>query len=426
MAALDALSEETREQLGRIGSANIVLGIPTFNNRETIGRVAEASLAALANHLSSQTAVIVNADGASKDGTPERLREVIGEKVPLLQIRYPMYPVRRLSAPLAGVPGRQEAAGAIFLVAKQLGAGVCAVFDADLENVTAEWMERLVSPVLDDGIDLVVPCYLRHKFDGMINSGIVSPFLRALYGKRFRQPAGADLAFSARLVDFYAGQEDSNGDAPSLVDPWDTVPVMCNGFRIGQTFLGPRAVHPREVSPDVSDTLRQVLTTVFDPLGRTAVFWQRVRGSEEVPWFGPSLELNAEHTEINVKRMIDSFRLGCQDLTGIWNLILPPATLLEVHRMLRLPDQQFCFHDDVWARIVYDFALGYHVRVIGRDHLLQAMTPLYWGWVASFVKELEDAGAEEVEQRLERLSRQFETQKRYLISRWRWPDRFSP
>ena len=423
---MEALSEETREQLGRIGTANVVLGIPTFNNRETIGRIAEASLAALGNHLASQSAVIVNADGASKDGTPERLREVIGDKVPLLQVRYPMYPVRRLSAPLAGVPGRQEAAGSIFQLARQLGAGVCAVCDADLENVTGEWIDRLVSPVLDDGIDLVVPCYLRHKFDGMLNSGIVSPFLRALYGRRLRQPVGADLAFSAKLMDFYAGQENSNGDAPSLIDPWNTVPVIANGFRIGQTFLGPRAVHPREVAPDLSDTLRQVLATVFDPLERTAAFWQKVRGSEEVAWFGPPLEVNCDPAEINVKRMIDSFRLGCQDLAGIWNLVLPPATLLELRRMLRLPDTEFCFHDDTWARTVYDFALGYHLRAIGRDHLLQAMTPLYWGWVASIVKELQEADSEQVEERLERLSRQFETQKRYLISRWRWPDRFSP
>jgi hypothetical protein len=423
---LEALSEETREQLGRIGTARVVVGIPTFNNRETIGRIAEASLAALSNHLSSESAVIVNADGASKDGTPEHLREVIGEKVPLIQVRYPMYPVRRLSAPLAGVPGRQEAAGTIFALAKQLGAGVCAVFDADLESVTPEWIERMVAPVLEDGIDLVVPCYLRHKFDGMINNGIVSPFLRALYGKRLRQPVGADLSFSTRLVDFYAAQENSTGDAPSFADPWDTVPVIANGFRIGQSFLGPRAVHPREVSPDLSDTLRQVLTTVFDPLERTASFWQKVRSSDDVPWFGPALVVDAEHVDINVKRMIDSFRLGCQDLAGIWNVILPPATLLDLRRMLRLPDGEFCFHDEVWARTVYDFALGYHQRVIGRDHLLKALTPLYWGWVASFVKELQDANAEQVEQRQERLSRQFETQKRYLISRWRWPDRFSP
>ena len=423
---MDALSEEIREQLGRIGTATIVLGIPTFNNRETIGRVAEASLLALTNHLSSRSSVIVNADGASKDGTPEHLREVIGEKVPLVQVRYPVYPVRRLSAPLAGVPGRQEAAGITFALAKQLGAGVCALFDADLESVAEEWIERLVSPVIEEGIDLMVPCYVRHKFDGLISSGIVSPLIRALYGKRLRQPAGADLSFSARLMDFYLGQEDANGDAPSLIDPWDTVPVICNGFRIGQGSLGPRGVHPREIAPNLSDTLRQVLTTVFDSLGRTAAFWQRVRGSEDVPWFGPSLEMNCEPTEMNVKRMIDSFRLGCQDLAGIWNLILPPATLLELRRMLRLPDAQFCFQDDVWARTIYDFALGYHLRVIGRDHLLEAMTPLYWGWVASFIKELQDASVEQVEERLERLSRQFETQKRYLISRWRWPDRFSP
>jgi len=298
--------------------------------------------------------------------------------------------------------------------------------DAEVESINEDWVDRLVSPVLDNGIDLVVPRYRRHKFDGMINSGIVSPFLRALYGKRLRQPMGADLSFSAGLMDFYLGQNNTNGDAPSMVDPWDTVPAIVSGFRVAQSFLGPRDVHPHEVSPELSETLRQVLTNVFESMGRTASFWQKVRNSEDVPWFGPPLETDAGHADLNVKRMIDSFRQGCQDLAAIWNLVLPPATLLDLRRMLRLTDAAFCFQDAVWARTVYDFALGYHTRAIGRDHLLPAMTPLYWGWVASFVKELEDANAGEVEARLERLSTQFELQKRYFISRWRWPDRFSP
>jgi hypothetical protein len=39
------------------------------------------------------------------------------------------------------------------------------------------------------------------------------------------------------------------------------------------------------------------------------------------------------------------------------------------------------------------------------------------------VRALDDAGADE---RLERLCEAFEAEKPYLISRWRWPDRFTP
>ncbi len=419
-------SEDVQQDLGRIGSADLVLGVPTYNNRDTIARTAEAGLAALDGGFSGQRGVIINADGSSRDGTIEHLREIIGERIPLLQVSYPVYPVNRLSAPLAGVPGRTEAALKIFQLARQLGAKACALLDAEVESITPEWIERLTRPILDGSVDLIVPSYRRQRFDGLINSGILSPFARALFGKRLRQPVGADLGFSAPLMDLYIEQTVSNAPVPPLLDPWSAVPAVIHGFRVGQSFLGPRQVRAREVPPELSRTLSQVLAHIFEQMDLTAPYWQKVRGSEPVPWFGPPLEVETDRPEINRKPMIDMFRHGCHDLIDIWRLFLPPATLLDLRRMERQADGELRLADDFWARVVYDFALGYHLRSIGRDHLLQAITPLYLGWAASFTGEMQDAGAMEIEERLDRLAMQFDTQKRYLISRWRWPDKFNP
>ena len=73
--------------------------------------------------------------------------------------------------------------------------------------------------------------------------------------------------------------------------------------------------------------------------------------------------------------------------------------------------------------LVYDFALGYRLRVLARDHLLQSLVPLYLGWLASFVLQVRDLDAGGVDQRVEDLALAFEAQKPYLISRWRWPER---
>ena len=113
-------------------------------------------------------------------------------------------------------------------------------------------------------------------------------------------------------------------------------------------------------------------------------------------------------------------------LQDVWGLILPPTTLLELRRLSRLPQDQFRLPDQVWVRIVYDFALGHRLRTISRDHLLRSITPLYLGWIASFVLETQTVGLEEVEARIERLSKAYEDNKSYLVSRWRWPDRFNP
>jgi hypothetical protein len=42
------------------------------------------------------------------------------------------------------------------------------------------------------------------------------------------------------------------------------------------------------------------------------------------------------------------------------------------------------------------------------------------------VRELSSLAAPAVEARVERLCQAFEVSKPYLISRWRWPDRFNP
>jgi hypothetical protein len=91
-----------------------------------------------------------------------------------------------------------------------------------------------------------------------------------------------------------------------------------------------------------------------------------------------------------------------------------------------MPPDQFRMPDELWARIVYDFALGYRLRVISRDHLLRSITPLYLGWIASYALEMETAGPAEVESRIERVSSSYESSKSYMVSRWRWPDRFNP
>jgi hypothetical protein len=134
----------------------------------------------------------------------------------------------------------------------------------------------------------------------------------------------------------------------------------------------------------------------------------------------------AESGTADLRRMLESFQIGAQNLQDVWSLVLPPKTMLETVRLARLPPDQFRMPDELWVSIVYDFALAHRLRTISRDHLLRSMTPLYLGWVVSYAREVETGSPEAVESRLEQLSRAFEAGKSYLMSRWRWPDRFNP
>jgi len=427
MVESENIAPQTLQEIEKLGTADIVIGIPSYNNAETITHVVHAAEAGLQKHFHSYRGVIINSDGGSKDGTPERVTEASLHEHALIQVPYPVYPVHKLSTPYAGIPGKGSAFRTIFLMARKLGAKACAVVDSDLRSITPEWIELLVRPIIEREFDFVAPYYLRHKYDGTITNSIVYPMTRALYGKRIRQPIGGGFGFSGPLLEHYLKQDVWNTDVARFgVDIWLTTQAICGGFRVCQAFLGAKIHDPKDPGSDLSTMLVQVLGSLFAEVDRNVALWQRVRASEEVPVFGFRFDVSTEPVSVNVKRMLESFRLGHQTLQEIWGAVLPPATLLELKRLARKPDEEFRFSDEVWIRTVFDFALGHRLKVMPRDHLLRAITPLYLGWVGSFILEMQEAGPNEVEERLEKLCLGYEAQKPYLISRWRWPDRFNP
>jgi len=110
--------------------------------------------------------------------------------------------------------------------------------------------------------------------------------------------------------------------------------------------------------------------------------------------------------------------LGVKDLMEIWKKVLLPETVLWLESIGRLSDEAFSFPQDLWVRLIYDFAVAYHKGSVHREHLLKSMIPLYLGRVASFVKENQGSSVKEVEEKIESLCKVFEEMKPYLIERW--------
>jgi glucosylglycerate synthase len=306
----------------------------------------------------------------------------------------------------------------------RLGARACCVVASSLETVTSHWFYLLTQPVLELGFDLVTPCYAHHTFEGLLNTSIVSPLHRALYGQQIQNPTGPDLGFSQRAAGQVSRSPNATraGDQPLV----GLTPAAAGaGLKICQAYLGRRLYPPADWS-NMSSLLMQVLDPIFADIDRNAAVWQRIRGSRAVDYFGEPLESTPDSDPPDIARMIESFHLGIRDLREIWSLVLPPSSLFELTKLSRLPQDQFRMPDQLWARVVYDFALGHRLRTISRDHLLRAMTPLYLGWVASYALELNDAASNGIESPHDRLGAAFEAAKPYFVSRWRWPDRFNP
>jgi len=413
------LTAETEAKVGGIGKADILIGIPSYNNADTIGHVVRAVSAGLAKYFGKFSAVLVNSDGGSSDGTTDIVaRSVVDFGQMLISDHQGV--LHRIITPYHGIPGKGSAFRTIFEIAKRLQASACAVVDSDLRSITPEWVELLVRPVLEEGYDYVAPYYLRHKYDGTITNSIVYPLTRALYGQRIRQPIGGDFGFSGRLAEHYLDKHVWESDVARFgIDIWMTTEAIASGARVCQSFLGAKIHNPKDPAADLAAMLMQVVGAIFGLMEDHDSVWLGVQGSNPVKLFGFRYEVGVEPVNVNVERMIVNFRQGLLDLEAVWRQMLSPGTMDGLLPLKDCPQQAFRIPDDLWARLVYDAAVAYHRHVMPRDHLLKAFTPLYLGRTATFVLETHGLTSAEAEGRIEALCQTFENRKPYLIERWK-------
>lgn len=414
------LRSELARELERIGRADVLVGIPSFNNALTVGHVVRAVTAGLAKYYPHLPCVLVNSDGGSSDGTPDIVLQAETGHHPTLLVDHRHRPLHRVATGYLGIPGKGSALRTIFRVAELVGAKACAVVDSDLRSITPEWVELLVGPVLERGMDFVAPLYARHKYDGTITNGLVYPLTRALYGRRVRQPIGGDFgfsgAFAARLLREPEAWE--SDVARYGIDVWMTTRAIADGYQVCQAYLGAKIHDTKDPGADLTAMFTQVVGTVFDLMDPYHRVWAGVRGSESVPTFGFHYAVGVEPVAVNVERMVTLYRQGLSDLMPVWRRFLPTDTCDALAGLAGASPAAFQFPPELWVRVVYRAACGYHSRVVPREHLLRALIPLYLGRTAAFVAQTVASGAEEVEVEIETLCGLFESMKPYLLECW--------
>ncbi|MES4785615.1 MAG: glycosyl transferase family 2, partial [Nitrospiraceae bacterium] len=234
------------------------------------------------------------------------------------------------------------------------------------------------------------------------------------------QPIGGDFGFSGRLAEHYVEQHVWESDVARFgIDIWMTTEAMASGARVCQSFLGAKIHNPKDPAADLAGMLVQVVGAVFALMEAHQRVWLALQGSNAVKLFGFQYEVGVEPVHVNVDRMISNFRQGLKDLLPIWRQLVGQETIDVLMTLEDGTAQNFRIPDDLWARLIYDMAVSYHRRVMPREHLLKALTPLYLGRTASFVLETQGLTSAEAEGRIEALCQSFERQKPYLIRHWK-------
>lgn len=395
-------------RIEQIEAADIVVGIPCFNNDSTIANVLKQVSRGLAQHFKSARSVILVSDGGSTDDTREVARDQ--EIMPWQEKIVYIY---------RGIGGKGTALRAIFEAVEKLGARACAVVDADLRSINPDWIKYLLEPVLEKDYHFVAPVYSRYKYDGTITNNVVYTLTRALYGKRIRQPIGGDFGFSRDTVLSCVRENVWMTDVARFgIDIWMTTHAITHGFRLCQANLGVKVHDPKDPGSSLGPMFRQVIWTLFALMEQNVELWKKVRGSEPVETFGLEELTEPEPVEVNLDRLIYNYRLGFQQFGALWKELLSPGCFEVLRQLSAAEGKNFIFPVECWAKTLYELAATFHQWPINRLELIDLMTPLYNARVASFINQTAEMGSPESEKVVEEQAEVFEREKDYLLKVW--------
>ncbi len=411
---LDARNAGATDAVGAQGAVTVFAGVSGAVELEQLRTLAAAF---------SATSVLKGAHLVIAYPGSESGRTALDASVDLLS--YPLPTSDGATTPWALTALAQ---GALLSVAAEVQPQAVVLLHPDLSALRPEMLAELAEPVLRRQAELVMASYAQGPFDLLLNHSILAPLTRALYGKRVRFPLAPDYAVSPRMAARLAMSAHARpgGSMPVL---WPTMVAASLDAGVTEAPLGVN--HPTPAGDiELSTVIAQLVGSTFAEMEVHAPLWQRVRTAqhpvERAAAYAAAVPVTDAAAKIDTGSMVNSFLLGSRSLQDVWGMVLPPVSLLDLKRLTLLPVEKFRMPDELWVRIVYDFALGYRQRTINRAHLLGALTPLYLGWVASYVNEAAGDAGFDGDARAERLARAFEDGKPYLVRRWRWPDRFNP
>lgn len=394
-----------------ITRAELLVAVPSFNEASTIAQTVERLDQGVREFYGDLDSVIVNCDNHSADGTRAAF---LSSPTQVPKIYLSTEP---------GVRGKGANLRMLFHKAKELQAKAVVVFEADITNLAPYWIKYMAEPVLR-GAGYVAPIYVRHKFEDTLNTAIVYPLTRCLYGRRVRQLNAGDCAFRGDLVDVFL-------NPPVWTAAMDQFGVdVCMGtlaltarVPVCQSVIGsPKRHRANDPFAQITLRFRQTLATIFDLMVAYADFWRIVRWSKPTALFsmdGHDTEV-APLVEINMGRLHARFLQGFEEYQPVWREIFEPALFNKVQEIRSLELPHFSFPSHTWALVLFSAALAYRNRdEAERTRVIDSILPLYLGKVVSYANRTERISIQQAEEHVEETCTIFEENKSYLVERWR-------
>lgn len=405
-----ALSLDARVYLHDVEKADILVGIPSFNNVLTASYVLSQVIKGLDNYFPHLRSVIFVSDGNSNDDTLTTVKKV-----------YLPSEVKLIPAIYMGISGKGRAIRAIFEAASQLKVRSVALVDSDLRSITPEWMHLLITPTMT-GTDFVTPYYNRRKYDGTITNFLCYPVTTSLFGKDIRQPIGGDFGLSIELVEDLL--DSPMWELPDVcrfgIDIFETCTALAKGYKVKQARLGVKSHDAKDPSSQLASMFRQVMNIMFTCIEQYEPIWKEIDGVSKAEMFGEA-EYNEtpETIQVSLSATIEAFKNHYDQYHAIYKSILEQEIQNKFEQVKQIDTSDVDFPSEIWAKTVYSFIAEFHKNPsFGKDKLIDALRVLWIGRVAVFLKETWEQSEEDAESKIIEEAKIFGKLKHYLIEKY--------
>ncbi|MBA7603371.1 Glucosyl-3-phosphoglycerate synthase [subsurface metagenome] len=118
------------------------------------------------------------------------------------------------------------------------GADCIMFIDADITNLTPEWIDLLAEPVIEKACDMSRGYYQRANYDGAVTKLVAKPLSRAFFPEiaHFDQPLSGEICATAELFrDLFKSRDWPDGWG---VDIWLLIESAMNDYYIAEVYLG--------------------------------------------------------------------------------------------------------------------------------------------------------------------------------------------
>ncbi|GIK42974.1 MAG: glycosyl transferase [Chloroflexota bacterium] len=421
-----------QRQLKNIGEADLVIGLPTFKNGPAAAHVARTALAGAHHYYPALRTVLINADAGHEAATRRAVAAQAannGSRDMVVTSRY------------EGLLGQGSATAAILDAALALDAKAMVILDSQTQTITPNWLAGLAHLILEDKADLVTSRYRWSWPYGALSDLIVYPLFRALWGWSVRHPAAPDFALSPRLAAAILDEDIWETEVATFgLPPWLATYALLGPWRVAQSALGEKQLFPvlpsartrqaekRAIQRQTAQWQTQFQTVVSAMLRLVYDYqqhWLDVSTfdslstlTEFVSPLTSSAARSLTASEVDPAPLLDDLALGWMEYRLLWQQILTPINLASIEALAALPPDLFYFPADLWARIVYDFAVVFNKGECDPSQVVSSLWPLYQGRLAAFGQEVAGLSVVGYEGTVAAQAVEFEETRSYLKDRW--------